>query len=346
MAVTDETLLVAAATRARLNDATLAVEVELTRAWVNAWDSLSADLQETVENILARTAKGERVPRYLLTRDERLRQALAQVHDTILTLVAAVNDTTVERVRSTIVTASDDTRQVLTTQAPPGQALPFVQPDPDALDAIIARSGERIVALSKGLPENVMRVVRSNLMRGITVGDNPRTVAARMVRQAGTGFDGGLARAMTIARTEMLDAYRQASTLNALANKDLIVGRRWLSTLSPRTCPSCLSKHGEVFPPDTSGPDDHPNGRCAFVDVLKPWSELGFPGINEPDPVWADRDEWWDTLHEDTKRGILGPGKYRLMADGDIGWADLSVKRSADGWRDSYVTPPLAHLVR
>jgi hypothetical protein len=71
----------------------------------------------------------------------------------------------------------------------------------------------------------------------------------------------------------------------------------------------------------------------------KTWKELGF-NIPEPADTFPDSRAWFDNLTDDTQRAIMGPERLQLLQSGAVGWDDLTVKRSTDGWRDSmHVTP-------
>lgn len=344
MATTEETLAVAAATRARLASATLAQEVAITRAWVEAWERVMPEIRDSLADILARYQAGDRIPRSVIARDVRLRAALRQIRDTLRALAEDTTDSVARATQTEVALAAPDLARLAGTQVPPGVTLPVTLPAPDALDAIVTRTAQRVHSQNWALGSWAEKRMKQELVRGIAVGENPRRTARRMLAGAEGRFDGGLGRALTIARTETLDAYRAASTHAAKANADLLAGRRWAAKLDARTCPSCIGLHGRMFPVDADGPQDHPNGRCAFIDVTKSWADLGFDGIEEPEPVWEDRDEWWDNLDERTQRTILGPARADLLAAGDVRWEDLTHLTDNPGWRPAFGVKPLGQL--
>lgn len=96
-------------------------------------------------------------------------------------------------------------------------------------------------------------------------------------------FNGGLTRALTISRTEILDAYRASSKQTMAANDDVLAGWMWTAELDETTCESCWAMDGQIFDLDVDGPDDHQNGRCTRTPVTKPWRELGFDVDEPPD---------------------------------------------------------------
>src|SRR5690606_2119248 len=109
-------------------------------------------------------------------------------------------------------------------------------------------------------------------------------------------------------------------------------------------CPSCLSKHGTLYPVDDFGPEDHPNGRCARIDVTKSWKELGF-NIEEPSDAFPDARAWYDGLTDDSKLSVMGATRMQLLNDGKISSKALATLRTADGWRDSYIQTPVKDLL-
>ncbi|MCL5957851.1 MAG: phage head morphogenesis protein [Chloroflexi bacterium] len=118
--------------------------------------------------------------------------------------------------------------------------------------------------------------VRKALLAGLATGQ-PQTVIARAVRQA---LGGNLVRALTIARTEMLRSYREASRQTYLANSDVVNGWIWHAVLSTRTCAACWAMNGTLHKLNERL-DDHVRGRCAMMPVTRTWQELGFENVPE-----------------------------------------------------------------
>jgi hypothetical protein len=149
-------------------------------------------------------------------------------------------------------------------------------------------------------------------------------------------FLGGAARATAIARTEMLDAHRQASRESRIANSDVLAGWVWHSELSVRTCASCWAQDGSLHPADDPGPMDHVNGRCTALPQTKSWADLGFAGMDEPRSIKPDARTTFIALDEREQKAILGPARHEAWKAGEYPMSDWSARRSADGWRDSY----------
>lgn len=214
-----------------------------------------------------------------------------------------------------------------------------------AIDAIISRAAVGITSLMAVMPEDVYAKMVAFLVEGVSLGRNPRTVARSILKGMEGKFYWGLNRALTISRTEMLDAMRQAQKATDRNNKDLLEGWRWTTTLDTRTCPSCMAMDGRVFDISVSGPDDHQNGRCARVPKTKTWRELGLD-IDEPKDLIPNARQWFDGLPEGSKLQIMGKGRLELLTNGEIGWDDLSTFVPNSNWRGSYRPTPVRDLTR
>ena len=336
MAVTEETLLAAADIRRRINRMTDNQVIELTRAWVDAWDTLAPLFSEALVELL--TGAEGNIRRSVVSRNRRLRQALQQAKATLTELTRNANELILNDVSDAVLDAVAGHQQIISTQLPPGTVGVQVNldaPAPDAIDAIVTRTTQQIHASTIPLADWVVTAMKQELVRGIVLGDNPNKVARDLIRRTEGHFNGGLARAIRIARTEMLDAHREGSLAAAKTNKDLLTGWRWLATLDARTCPSCIAKHGTVHGLDEFGPEDHQQGRCARVDIVKSWRDLGF-NIDEPEDTFPDARDWYDGLDEATQLQIMGATRKQLLDDGLINWEDLSTLRKTPAWRDSY----------
>jgi hypothetical protein len=183
--------------------------------------------------------------------------------------------------------------------------------------------------------------VRREIVRGIATGSNPRQTASRIMKGAEGGFNGGLSRALTISRTETLDAHRAAAAESHAANADVLGGWVWLTDLSLRTCPACLGMSGTEHPLSEPGPLGHPNCRCSRMPRTKTWAELGIEGMDEPASSAPDAGDWFAGQDEQTQRSILGAGRYDAWKRGDYPMTAWAVRKPNPEWRPSYQTSPL-----
>ncbi|MGC0237286.1 phage minor head protein [Arthrobacter sp. SD76] len=347
MAVTAETLRIVADLRARLERMTDAQTLALTRAWVDTWDVLAPEFQTALVELMGQASNGA-VSRSVVAKNIRLRDALQATREMLDTLAAQTETVVSNDVGAAVLDAVDGHSALISSQLPANTAaagVSFTRLSPDALAAIVERTTGQIHSATLPLPADVEQAMKKQLIRGITVGENPRRVAARILDATEQRFNGGLTRALTISRTEMLDAHRAATQASEKVNKDILEEWEWHAALNARTCPSCWVKHGTRYPLDVPGPDDHQNGRCTRVSVTKSWADLGFKGVTEPPSLTPDALTEFNNLTPESQRAIMGPTRLELLQSGKIQWADLSTVKHTDGWRDSHVATPVKDLL-
>lgn len=343
MAITADTLRMVAALRTAQGQMLDARARTLTAAWVRAWDALAPALAAGLGDALAAVEAGRPLPRSVVLRTRRLMLALDATRMQLEQLQHAAQKGAHTDVAAAVPPAAAAQADLIGSQLPPSAWHPRDAP-PSALDAIVARAQQQITTLAKPLSDAAYRAMTRQLIRGIAVGDNPRTVAAAMLRGLEGEFNGGLARALTISRTEMLDALRAAAGAEQWANRDVLAGWQWWTALDSRVCPSCWAQHGNVYPLELPGPWDHPRGRCTRLPVTKPWKDLGIQAP-EPAPVGnADGEAVFRSLPHDTQLQIMGPGRLDALDSGTASWSDLSTRVDNPRWRPSYVSTPVRDL--
>lgn len=316
--------LALAAALARITDAQAEA---ITRAWARAWSATAEDLLDTLELILADAG---RVNATAVVRYERFARVLAAIADALDDLAQQLGITITTDLAEVLAMAQQGTVQLIAAQRL--NQPPITRPVPSAaLSAIVRRTTEQVTSLTQPLADQTYATVLRELTRGVAAGDNPRDTARRMVARAEDLVNFGRARAVNIARTETLDAYREGARATQDAHADVLAGWVWLAHLGPRTCRSCLAMHGEMFDLDVPGPLDHPQGRCGRVPVVA--EENGTFDLS-----WLpDAEEHFESLPEADQRAILGNKGYEAWLAGDFP-RELWVKRkSTEGWRDSYV---------
>lgn len=349
MAVNDQTVAVirdAQAVTRRIQDEHTRA---LVAAWVAAWDELAPQFTDALVEVMADARDGRVTPRRM-REATRLAKALGTAHDTLGVLTAENERLALEPLPDAIRAVVEANTAAITTQLPAahhGVVLGWDRVDPDALAAIVTRTTQQIHATHLPLPDDVVETMRRELVRGVAVGENPRRTAARMVQRAEGRFNGGLARALTIARTETLDAHRSASQAHNEANAAVLDRWEWIAALDRRTCIACAVMHGSKHPITTPGPNGHQNCRCTSVPVTKSWAELGIPGMDEHEdtPALTDAKAWFDNLDPGSQADVMGsPARLAAYQSGAVSWDDLAATRHTDGWRDSIVPTPIGAL--
>lgn len=346
MPVTPETLQQIADNRRNLAQLTDEQVRGLVTAWVETWRELEPEYAASIQELMADASDGY-VSRAKVRANSRLKQSLEVTRANLERLQDAANLTITTALPEAVQLGGAGEAAVIASQLPAagaGLVIAWDRVSPDAIAAIVERSTERIHAATKPIPADVERTMKRELIRGVSVGDSPRTTARRIVKRTEANFNFGLERALRISRTEMIDASRNGAHVAAQDNVDILTGWRWSAELSSRTCPSCISRHGTTYPVSKSGPDDHPQGRCARVDITKSWADLGFEGIEEPDDVFPDAKQWFGDLTEDTQVRIMGRERLDLLNSGSIGFDDLSTLKQNPNWRQSYAVTPVKKL--
>ncbi|MFW0774509.1 phage minor head protein [Paenarthrobacter nitroguajacolicus] len=344
MTITPETLRLSDQAKAaliRISDQHLN---SLVAAWVGVWDELGPEFETAILE-LALVATDGSISRGALARSRRLATTLELATQRLEELANMIGET----VGPDLAAIAEDGRAsqiaMIQSQLPAGQiSIVTDRLNPRSIDAMVNRTLERIHKDSRPLPADVVRLMKSELIRGIALGDNPRKTAQRIVRRSERRFNGGLTRAMTIARTEVLDMHRVGSQIADKDNTDILEGWRWHAALSARTCPSCLANHGTMHPASEPGPVDHHQGRCARLPQTKSWADLGFTGVTEPVDAFPDAREWFDNLTVESQLEIMGKERLALLQSGKIGWEDLTTRTKNGQWRDSMTATPLAAL--
>lgn len=343
MPITQRTLRLQEELRTQLLQVTDQQTRALVSAWADAWDEVAADLQDTLLDMLA---DGTAVTASKLLRSRRLQAVLLGIAGHLDVLAQTARITITADLPGIVKAAAQAQAAIVDSQLPSGPTglVNFDVTVPDrALDAIVRRSTENITSRTRPLSTDAREVVRRELIRGIAAGSSPRDTAARMVRRSEQGFNGGLTRAMTIARTETLDAHRDAAGVGQALHADVLAGWTWLAKLDARTCPSCWAQAGGVHPLTDPGPLDHQCGRCARMPKTQSWADLGFT-IEEPADLTPDAVALFDALSPAEQQQVLGKRGYAAWLRGDFPREAWSQRRTTPGWRDSFgVAPAPSH---
>src|SRR3954468_12306519 len=112
MAITTEVLMLQATLDAQVAAITDQQTRTLTAAWVVAWAEVSADLRDTLAELLAGATK-PRLTRAMLLRSVRLRSVLAQIADHLDTLAASSGVTITSDLKKVVQDAVHAQREIL-----------------------------------------------------------------------------------------------------------------------------------------------------------------------------------------------------------------------------------------
>jgi SPP1 gp7 family putative phage head morphogenesis protein len=348
MAITRRTVRLADDLRLSVNGLADQVTRELVTGWVRAYDGMVGELQDAVDDLLA-VGQGEWPTRAQINRATRAQKALGTARAALADLAADARVRITDAAGEAVSLAAEAQPHIIASQFPPatdavGLAASFDRVSAKAIDAIVRRSTKQITSLTRPLSAEATESMKRALIRGVAVGENPRVAARRMLGKLEGSFNGGLTRALTVARTEIIDAHRAGAAAAQKANADVLAGWVWTAQLDSRTCPSCWSQHGQLHDVDESGPNDHQQGRCARVPKSKTWAELGFD-IDEPPDVIPDARQKFDAMPQADRLKVMGAQRLDALDTGQVDWAGLSTRRSTSGWRDSFAPTPVKDLV-
>ena len=349
MPVTQDTLAVLRGMQIQVNEGVGQHEQAILRSWAAAWGDLAGQWNAAVADIAEMTAEGKKPSRAKVMRATRVREALNATRARLDQLLNESGARLVGDAPRVVLAGADWEARLIASQMPLADStasagLLFNKVDERALEAIVNRTTGRIVNLHRPIGAQAEAELRLALMRGVAVGRNPRGVADDLMTRLEGSFNGGRNRALVIARTEMLDAHRNAAMVQDAANADTLTGWLWVATLDQRTCPSCWGQHGTLHTLEDPGPLDHQQGRCARVPKTKSWADLGFD-LDEPVDMLPDARTTFDGLSPEEQTAIMGDKRLALLNSGTIGWDDLSQKRTTDGWRDSFAPTPTKTLM-
>jgi hypothetical protein len=320
---------------------------QLVEAWARAWQVIDREWVLAMDELVEMSTGGKWPSPAQVRKATKAQAALESATREILDLTEFAGVTVVTAARDVTSEVAFWQARIVASQLPADiDATTLLRPLPDqALAAIVERTTERIESLKRPLSRDAREAMRQALVRGVAIGENPRATARRMVDRAEDRFLGGLTRAMTIARTEVLDAHRSAAAAYQFEQSDVLRGWVWNAKLDARTCPSCWAKHGTEHGLEEVGPNDHQQGRCARTPLVKSWAELGFD-VEEPESALPDAQAAFEALSPAEQLAIMGPVRLKALQDGVLDWDELSVKRKAPGWRDSWAPVPVGKARR
>jgi len=274
----------------------------------------------------------EQVPEWWLFERERLQSLQKQVEQE-LAHFAEQATTRIETEQRRLVARAEADAEALARaglgEPPPGVTVTWARLPTGALEQLVGilQDGSPLRDLLDVLGPMASEQVRKELVSGLALGLNPRDVARR-IRDV---LDGNRIRAETIARTEMLRAYREATRQSYLANRDVVKGWLWHCARDERVCSMCWAMHGTEHTLDERL-DDHPRGRCAMVPLTKTWKELGFAGVPETQPEIETGESLFARLSEEQQQAILGNAAFEAYKAGQVKLSDFVGRKSDPRW--------------
>lgn len=280
---------------------------ELVRAYGGIWQRLREELDYLLAEMETARFAGMELRASWLFKQERYINLLAQVEKELRTYVQFADSLIAQAQRTAVDAAllhAEQLARATATQA--GIRIAWARLPHEALQAMIGFTGDgsplRVILERLG-PEAGARL-RDGLIQGLALGWNPERIA----HQLRDDFAGGLAKALTTCRTEVLRSYREATSQAYQVNDDVLEGWIWNCACTPRSCAACWAMHGTVHPL-TERLEDHPNGRCSMLPKLR--------GVEQWQPETGAAQ--FARLEPNVQRNILGPGRFEAYRAGTLG---------------------------
>lgn len=292
--------------------------------------------------------EGVEVTEHWLTQQRRYFELTAQIEMEMRMLGARVSDRLSTEQQEQVDLALEQQKTLTGLAAgeqPAGVRVAWNRLNKAAIENLVgyAADGSPLRELFAAIGPDAVENATKALVNGLAAGMNPRDTARVLKESLGISK----ARALNIARTETLRAYREASRQSYLQNENSVTGWRWFAATDTRTCPGCWAMHGSAHSAEEHL-DGHPSCRCVMIPVTKSWAEiLGDDSIPDTRPEIETGEAMFARLSEEEQKQILGEGAFALYRDGKTTLADHVRQTSDPRWgtmrREATQQEALAH---
>ena len=330
---TPDILAVSAQFEAQLDAGFADAATTMTAQYDQVLKGMDATVQALQKEYAARAAAGETIKPYMIAQDARYRDLMAQVQTQLAGLSNSGSQAVEGLQRDGIATGMDTAEAQVNALVPPGVSIPFNRLPTGAIESMVGflQDGSPLKALLDDIAKDAARSIGDLLVRAIAEGWNPKKTAAAIKRAVGVP----LTRALRIARTEQLRAWRKASTQGYRDQGALIIGYKRHAQQDTRTCFACLMQDGTMYRTEEDF-TDHIQGRCAVVPVTRSWKDLGFPDIPDTNAKWQPGKDWFLQQPAAAQKEILGPARYGAWQRGEVGLDDMQTLHKSQKWGDSW----------
>jgi len=318
---------------------------EIVHYYGQTWRRIKEQADDLLRMIREARDAGEEVSPAWLFRYRRLEELQAQVEAELRNFVGFAEHRILKQQEEAVRAAQEHSEKLVLEDllAPPeGVRVRWNRLPIEATQDLIGflHDGSPLRALLDELPGQAGQAVADELVQGVALGLNSREISRRIRRAAGVG----LVRALRIARTETMRAYREATRRSYQANSDIVKGWIWHAALDRRTCPMCWAMHVTQHGLDeTLG--DHPNGRCTMIPWVASWEELGFEGAPDTRVVVEPGESIFKEQPEDVQRAVLGNAGYEAWKAGKVTLRDFVGERTDPRWGRTFYAKSLRSIL-
>ena len=323
-------------------------EVALRHAHAQVLQAIQPYLDKLYRDMQTKLADDENIPLNWLYEANRLKSIQAMINNQ-MSHYAALTQLTVGQLQHDGVQFGTQAAQAqMQATVPAGVRWSFGVPSPHAIAALVGatQKGSPLADLFAGFGEEAAAKVAGVLTRGVTLGQNPRTIA----RDVQDALNVSRNRALVLARNELNRAYRGSQLANYRANSDTVSQYRWTCDKSARTCLACLAMDGSLHDLDEEMAA-HVACRCVPVPVTKSWSDILGPlgidtsTIEETSIDIQSGSDWLDEQPRETQKEVLG-NKYDGWVSGAFSLREIAGMNHDPDWGSSVYEKSLAQLTK
>lgn len=304
----------------------------MTRRWLDVERNLDTQIQALAQDIDALRRAGKEISRGKLMRMERYKALLRQTIDEVDKYQSFADNHIRGEQRDAYLLGGDAAQAALRSAR---VGVNFNHLPADAANNMIGfcQDGSPLfdVLKKRALSPDAVDGLTTQLINAVALGYSPRKTAD-MIK---AGLEEGLSKALTIARTEQMRAYREATFQSYNVNDEYLDGWIWLSACQTRTCAACWAMHGTKHPV-TERLNDHVNGRCTMAPIVR-LSDTETLSV----PMGEER---FAKLSPDKQNYILGDVRYQMYKDGKLDFSSLAKFTDDPTWGKSVQITPMKEL--
>lgn len=195
-------------------------------------------------------------------------------------------------------------------------------PDPEVIARLVDyASSDAWAEKVRQYGDDAVALVMGAVVTGAINGWGPLRTAREMRRLVG-GVPPNTAN--TLLRTLQLTGFRDAQAIHRVANADILEYQIRIAALDDSTCVACVALHGTILPLNARV-DDHYNGRCTSITVLK----------GRPAPNIESGEAWFARLSPDRQRQQFGShAAYEAWHAGKVKLSDFVQHTTDDVFGD------------
>ena len=209
------------------------------------WEQAEANLEQLDAVIATAQDEGRDITRNWLYQQQRYRLLVEQLEADYALLSQRLADGVGVSQRTAIDAAGGLVRDALAGSTRPGLTSSFATLNTEVVtQAVLLTMPGPVRDVLERYGSAAAKAAQEALVDGIALGRAPRLIARDLRSTLGVNA----IRAETIARTETMRAFREASRVQMMANQDILEGWVWESARNTKTCAVCWGMQGTFFP--------------------------------------------------------------------------------------------------